>query len=94
MKRIIAIMLIVLLSLSLASCNYTMFDTKYNFEYAIIKLPNGEIVEGEVYRWVDYDGEQLQITFKDGNTYLTCSINAVLMEHMPTEKENADAETD
>lgn len=39
--------------------NRQIFDTTYSFDYAIIQLPNGEIVEGEVKSWLDYDGEQL-----------------------------------
>ena len=89
MKKIIAIVICLMLMVGLVGCgNRNMFDTTYRFRYAIIKLPNGEIVQGEVESWMDYeDGEQLQIKFKDGNTYLTCSINAVLMVDMPNEVE-------
>ena len=63
-----------------AGCgNSTMFDTTFTYDYAIIKLPNDKIVEGEVYQWCDYEGEQLQITFKNGSVYLVSSINAILM---------------
>ena len=89
MKKIIAIVICLMLMVGLVGCGIrNMFDTTCTFRYAIIKLPNGKIVQGEVESWRDYeDGEQLQIKFKDGNTYLTCSINAVLMVDMPKEEE-------
>lgn len=78
-KKLIAIILAALIVCSLTGCNKNMFDTIYTFNYAIIQLPNGEIVEGEVQSWIDYeDGEQLQIKI-DGVTYLTSSYNCVLM---------------
>lgn len=30
------------------SCNRAIVDTSYKFDRAIISLPNGEVVEGEV----------------------------------------------
>lgn len=89
MKKIIAIVICLMMVVGLVGCgNHDFFDTIHNFRYAIIKLPNDEIVQGEVESWSDYeDGEQLQIKFKDGNTYLTCSINAVLMVDVPDEVE-------
>ncbi|MBM6615133.1 hypothetical protein JTF06_09565 [Desemzia sp. RIT804] len=58
--------------------NKELFDTTYTFEYAMISLPNGDIVEGKLKSWTDYDGEQLQITFENGDTYLVSSMNAIL----------------
>lgn len=89
MKKIIAIVVCLMMVVGLVGCgNHDMFDTVHTFRYAIIKLPDGEIVQGEVESWSDYEGEQLQIKFKGGNTYLTCSINAVLMVDMPKEVNN------
>ncbi len=52
--------------LSLGSCNHF-------FE------PNGEIIEGEVDSWRDYeDGDQIQVII-DGVTYLVHAANTVLM---------------
>ena len=54
-------------------------DTVYRYDTAVISLPNGEIIEGEVENWRDYeDGEQLQIKI-NGVTYLVHSENVVLM---------------
>lgn len=66
--------------LVLSGCNVDMVDTVYQFDYAIIELPNGEIVEGEVETWRDYeDGEQLQVKI-NGKTYLTSSYHCTLIK--------------
>ena len=63
----------------LAGCNKQLVDLTYSYEYAIIALPNGEIVEGKVSSWTDFeDGDQLQIKI-DGKTYLVHSSNVVLI---------------
>ena len=63
----------------LAGCNKQLVDMTYSYEYAIIALPNGEIVEGKVTSWTDFeDGDQLQIKI-DGKTYLVHSSNVVLI---------------
>ena len=82
MKKYIAIALAVVLLvgiLVLAGCNKQLVDLTYSYEYAIIALPNGEIVEGKVTSWTDFeDGDQLQIKI-NGKTYLVHSSNVVLI---------------
>lgn len=79
-KKLLVLLATVAMVASLTGCgNMTLIDTTYTFDYAIVKLANGEIVEGEVETWCDYEGEQIQITFKDGNTYLVSSVNASLI---------------
>ena len=81
MKKLIALTLtIIVLCGSLVGCgNKQLFDTTYSFERAIIYLPNGEVVEGEVEAWTDYeDGDQIQVKI-DGKTYLVHSSNIVLI---------------
>ena len=82
MKKIIAIALAVVLVaglLVLAGCNKQMVDLTYSYEYAIIGLPNGEVVEGKVSSWTDFeDGDQIQVKI-DGKTYLVHSSNIVLI---------------
>ena len=82
MKKIIALLLAVIFLLSaglLSGCNKQMVDLTYSYEYAIIGLPNGEVVEGRVSSWTDYeDGDQLQVKI-DGKTYLVHSSNVVLI---------------
>jgi len=82
MKKWISIAVVLLLLISLvvlAGCNKQIVDLTYSYEYAIIGLPNGEVVEGKVSSWTDYeDGDQLQIKI-DGKTYLVHSSNVVLI---------------
>lgn len=80
MKKIcIVVIALVLLVAVLTSCNRQLFDTTYSFDYAIISLPNGEVIEGKVDSWIDYeDGDQLQVKI-DGKTYLVHSSNIVLV---------------
>lgn len=78
-KKIIALTLGTLMGLSLAGCNKQILDLKYTYNYAIIKLQNGEVVEGKVESWKDYEGEQLQVKI-NGVTYLTNSFNCTLID--------------
>ena len=82
MKKIIALLLVIIVVLSvclLAGCNKQMVDLTYSYEYAIIGLPNGETVEGKVSSWTDFeDGDQIQVKI-DGKTYLVHSSNIVLI---------------
>lgn len=67
-------------TLLLTGCNYQMIDTTFKFDRAIISLPNGEIIEGEVDSWTDYeDGDQIQVKI-DGKTYLVHSTDIVLIK--------------
>lgn len=78
-KKIAAILYATLMTFSLTGCNKQVFDFQYSFNYAIIQLPNGEVVEGKVDSWKDYEGEQLQVKI-DGVVYLTSSYNCTLMD--------------
>jgi len=82
MKKVIAILLAALLLVSLlvlAGCNKQMVDLTYSYERAILVLPNGEVVEGKVSSWTDFeDGDQIQVKI-DGKTYLVHSSNIVLI---------------
>lgn len=65
---------------TLTGCNRTIIDTTWNFDYAIINLPTGEIVEGEVKAWKDWkDSDAIQVEFTDGATYYTHLNNVVLI---------------
>ena len=60
--------------------NRSLVDTKYRFDRAIIRLPNGEVVEGRISSWLDYDdSDAVQITI-DGKTYLTHYSNVCLID--------------
>ena len=78
-KKISIIIMMVLLVLSFTGCNKTLFDTTYHFGEVIAVLPNGEIIEGKLDSWTDYeDGDQLQIKV-NGITYLIHSTDCVLI---------------
>ncbi len=76
MKKGIIISLLSLLVLT--GCNKQVIDVTYTYNYAIIQLPNGEVVEGKIQSWNDYEGEQLQVKI-NGVIYLCSSYNCVLM---------------
>lgn len=82
MKKILAtIVTLVLLVTILSSCgNMQMIDTTFRFDKAIISLPNGEVVEGKIDSWRDYEnGDQIQVRV-NGDTYLVHSSNIVLIK--------------
>ena len=81
MKKFIAIIAVVCLLFAMVSCgNRDMFDTVYSYDYAIVSLPDGTSKTIEIKQWRDYeDGEQIQITAKDGTIYLVNSVNCVLV---------------
>lgn len=74
MAALVAIMMM------LTSCgNRQLIDTTYTFKSAIVSLPDGSVLRGEVTSWKDYeDGDQIQVTI-DGKTYLCHSFNVVLI---------------
>jgi len=81
MKRIFAIILLLTLAaLALTACgNKQIIDLNYKFDRAIISLPNGDVVKGEVQSWTDFeDGDQIQVKI-DGKTYLVHSSNVALI---------------
>ncbi len=82
MKKIIAVILGIVLVLSvlvLAGCNKQMVDLTYSYERAVLSLPNGEVIEGKVSSWTDFeDGDQIQVKI-EGKTYLVHSSNIVLI---------------
>lgn len=77
---IAAMVLMLAVACLLTGCgNMQMFDTTYTFNRAIISLPNGEVIEGKVDSWTDFeDGDQLQVVI-NGVTYLTHATNVVLI---------------
>ena len=78
MKKLFAVGMITMLMLTGCS-NYQMVDLNYNYDYAVINI-DGEYQKIEIKSWRDYDGEQLQITAKDGTVYLTSSFKCTLVK--------------
>lgn len=80
MKKIIALVLVLLTAWLLCGCNKTVFDTTYTFNYAFVSLPDGSCVDGPIRAWKDWeDSDMLQVTFSDGTVYYTHSSNIVLV---------------
>lgn len=79
MKKLAIIVSSIVLAVSLVACNKQIVDLTYSYERAIISLPNGEIVEGKVQSWTDFeDGDQIQVKI-DGVTYLVHASQVVLI---------------
>lgn len=84
MKKFFGPILITIAGLCLLTAcgNKDMFDTVYTYNNAIISLPNGEVVEGKVDSWTDYeDGDQIQVRLDNGKTYLVHSEDIVLIQN-------------
>lgn len=79
MKHKLMVASLLLAACMMTGCNKQLVDMTYSYEYAIIYLPNGEVVEGKVTSWTDYeDGDQLQVKI-NGKMYLVHSSNVVLI---------------
>ena len=79
MKNLTTLVLALILMFLMTGCNKQMVDLTYSYERAIISLPNGEVIEGKVSSWTDFeDGDQIQVRI-DGKTYLVHSSNIVLI---------------
>ena len=78
-KKLALIMSAIALAMFLSGCNKQVIDLTYSYERAIISLPNGEIVDGKVQSWTDYeDGDQIQVKI-DGVIYLVHASQVVLI---------------
>lgn len=79
MRKFLAVIMCVITMATLAGCNKQIVDLTYAYNEAIVYLPNGKIIEGEVESWTDYaDGDQIQVKIDDV-TYLVHSSNIVLI---------------
>lgn len=79
MKKIICVLMVLVIMVSLVACgNRQAFDVTYTFDRAIIELPNGDIVDGKITSWRDFDGDQLQVKI-EGTTYLVHSSDVVMI---------------
>ncbi|MBR6028735.1 MAG: hypothetical protein IKP40_06545 [Clostridia bacterium] len=82
---ILAIILVAILAISAiwwdaTHGNRQLVDNNYRYDRAIIRLPNGEIIEGKVNSWLDYaDSDVVQVKV-DGKTYLTHYSNVCLID--------------
>lgn len=79
MKKL-KLLIIPIIALLLCGCgNRDMWDTNYTYHKAICEI-GGEYKEIKIKQWRDYDGEQIQIIGKDGNTYLVSMNDCTLIK--------------
>ena len=79
-KRLIFAVLTIGTVICATGCgNRQVLDFTYTFDKAIISLPNGDVVEGKINSWKDFDdGDQIQVKLNN-TTYLVHSENVVLI---------------
>lgn len=59
-------------------------DLTQSFRWAILELGNGELIEGRVTAWRDFDeSDVVQFTLDDGVTYLTHYSKVILCTQEP-----------
>lgn len=75
------LVVVFILMLFLTSCNKTIFDTSYKFDYAYVKLGDQTIAEGKVQSWDDWeDSDMVQVKI-NGVVYYTHGSNVVLIDN-------------
>lgn len=87
MKKIFAIVMFIIVCLCLTGCQIGNrqigFDTTQTFRWAIIQLGNGELIEGPVNSWRDFnESDVVQVTIQN-ITYLTHYSNVILATEKP-----------
>ena len=87
MKKIICVALILSLALALTACQVgnrqVGWDTTQTFTHAILELGNGELIEGTVTSWRDFEeSDVVQFTMNDV-TYLTHYSKVILCTKKP-----------
>ena len=60
--------------------NRQLMDVNYHFDRAVLKLPNGEVIEGKLSSWLDFDDSDVLQVKIDGKTYLTSYVNVCLID--------------
>lgn len=87
MKKIICLVLILSTALALTACQVgnrqVGWDTTQTFTYAIVELGNGELVEGTVTSWRDFDESDVVQFTMNGVTYLTHYSKVILCTKKP-----------
>lgn len=79
MALLLVLVTVLVTVLVMSGCNKQMVDLTYSYERAVLVLPNGEVIEGKVSSWTDFeDGDQIQVRI-EGKTYLVHSSNIVLI---------------
>ena len=79
MKKIIMVLIIMLLLLGVTGCNRQIIDLEYTFDKAVCVVGD-EKLELKIRKWLDYEGDQIQIITKDNKTYLLSMHNCYLVK--------------
>lgn len=83
MSKKIAVVLITILAMcTLAGCGNQKFFGDNTYRYAIIALPDGTVVKGELEYWCAYGDNRFHVTV-NGQSYFTSTVNIVMMSEMP-----------
>ena len=78
---VVIVLLVIFGFIELINGNRQIFDTAMRFDHAMVKLTDGEIVEGRVDSWMDFENsDQIQVTI-NGTTYLTHCMNVTLIKN-------------
>lgn len=86
MKKFILMLVIVAIAVMFTACNKEVFDVQYKFTNAYVKVGE-DWIDVEVKKWTDYEGEQIQLTLKDGTVLVVNSMNLILYNGtLPTGK--------
>lgn len=86
MKKTLLILVTILLvcSLALCGCNRAIGpDLTQTFRWGIIQLGNGELIEGTVESWRDFENSDVVQVKINGITYLTHYSNVILTTAKP-----------
>lgn len=87
MKKIVCLILIFIITLTLTACQVGNrqigWDTTQTFTYAIVELGNGELVEGAVESWRDFEESDVVQFTMNGITYLTHYSKVILCTSKP-----------
>ena len=77
MRKLVLIILIVAIAVMFTACNKEVFDVKFKFTNAYVKVGE-DWIDVEVKTWTDFEGEQIQLTLKDGTVLVVNSMNLIL----------------
>ena len=77
-KKLLIIALLGLSFVCLTACgNMDALETTSTFNYAKVKMVDGQIVEGKVKKWSKWDAN-IRVTFENGDQYYTHLSNVTL----------------
>lgn len=81
---IIMVLVLVLVFIAIFNNNRSINTNDTRFTWVIIRLGNGELIEGEITSWRDFnDSDMIQVIIDGNLTVLTHSSNVLLFNHNP-----------